>query len=157
MNKLSVIFLISVIASPTAFAKNSPWYMGVIGGFMDAGTGINDNAINGGFDIGYQHNRYLSTEFEYTRTLIDGETNSGNDWEVDTTSVYAVFRSDTKIKFKGKIGLSNIDTGNNDDTELSLGIGVGFWALGGLAEIEYTELSDDNELDFLSFAVKYFF
>jgi len=131
--------------------------MGVIGGFMDAGTGISDNAINGGFDIGYQHNRYLSTEFEYTQTLIDGETNSGNDWEVDTTSVYIAFRSNTKVKFKGKIGLSNIDTGNNDDTELSLGIGVGFWALGGLAEIEYTELSDDNELDFLSFGVKYFF
>ena len=157
MKKLPLIGLLATLAMPVSHAENTPWYMGVIGGFMDAGTGITDNAINAGFDIGYQHNRYLSSEFEYTRTFIDGETNSGNDWEVDTMSIYAAFRSNTKVKFKGKIGLTDIDRGNNSDTELSIGIGVGFWALGGLAEIEYTEVSDDDNLDFISFGVKYFF
>ncbi len=157
MKKLSLLCLLTVLAMPSANAKNSPWYFGVIGGLMDGGTGISDDAINGGFDIGYNINRYLSSEFEYTRTFIDGETRSGNDWEVDVMSIYAAFRSNTEVKFKGKVGLSNIETGNNDDTELSLGIGIGFWALGGLTEIEYTNISDDNELDFLSFGVKYFF
>lgn len=158
MKKITTACLISLLAaSPFAYGKGSPWYMGVKGGFMDAGTGITDNAINVGLDLGYQNNRYLSTEVEYTRTFIEGETNSGNDWEVDTLSVFAALRSNTKVKLKGKIGLSNIDTGRDDDTELSLGIGIGFWALGGLTEIEYTQLSDDDELDFISFGVNYYF
>lgn len=158
MKRITTACLISLLAiSSFAYGKGSPWYMGIKGGFMDAGTGITDNAINAGLDIGYQHNRYLSTEAELTRTFIEGETNSGNDWEVDTLSVFAALRSNTKVKLKGKIGLSNIDTGRNDDTELSLGIGIGFWALGGLAEIEYTQLSDDEDLDFFSFGVNYFF
>lgn len=159
MKRIPLIGLLMILSMPLSHAKNEPWYMGVIAGFMDADTGLMDDAINGGFDIGYQHNRYLSSEFEYTRTFIDGETPSGNDWEVDTMSIYAAFRSNTKIKFKGKVGLTDIDYGNNSDTEISLGIGIGFWALGGLTEIEYTSLGDSNntDLDFLSIGVKYFF
>ena len=158
MKKINIICLALLLTvCGSAFGKGTPWYMAVKGGFMDAGTGITDNAINGGFDIGYRNNRYLSTEIEYTRTFIDGETRGGNDWEVDTLSAFAAFRSNTEVKFKGKIGLTNIDSGRDDDTELSLGIGVGFWARGGLTEIEYTELSDDDELEFLSISVNYFF
>ena len=158
MKKITLISLaLLVTVSTPALSKGSPWYFAVKGGFMDAGRGVSDNAINGGFDIGYQNNRYLATEVEYTRTLIDGETSSGNDWEVDTLSAFASFRSNTKVKFKGKVGLSHIDTGNDDDIEISLGIGIGFWALGGLTEIEYTELGDDNDLDFLSIGVNYYF
>lgn len=158
MKKITILCLASLLTlSTSAYGKGTPWYLGIKGGFMDAGTGITDNAINGGFDVGYRHNRYLSTEVEYTRTFIDGETRNGNDWEVDTLSAFAAFRSNTEIKVKGKIGLSNIDYGGNDDTELSLGFGVAFWALGGLTEIEYTQLSDDDDLDFLSFGINYFF
>ena len=158
MKTITTACLISLLTISTfAYGKGSPWYFGIKGGFMDAGTGITDNAINAGLDLGYQNNRYLSTEVEYTRTFIDGETNNGNDWEVDTLSVFAALRSNTKVKIKGKIGISNIDTGRDDDTELSLGIGIGFWALGGMAEIEYTQLSDDDELDFISFGVNYYF
>lgn len=159
MKKIILICLLTVLTTSTAYARgsNSPWYVGVIGGFMDAGNGIADDAINGGFDLGYKFNRYVAGEVELTSTFIDGETRNGNDWEVDTTSFFVAFRSNTEVKLKGKIGITNIDTGNNDDTELSLGIGVAFWALGGLTEIEYTNISDDYELDFLSFGVKYFF
>ena len=144
------------IFSGTAQAKGTPWYFGIKGGFMDANTSLTDSAINGGLDVGYRYNKFLSFEGELTQTFIDGDSN-GNDWEVDTLSGFAAFRSNTKIKFKGKIGFSNIDYGGNDDTELSMGIGVGFWALGGLAEVEYTQLGDDPDLDFLSFGVNYFF
>ena len=157
MKQLSLVILLALFSSPAVQAKNSPWYLGLVGGFMDGGGGISDSAINGGFNLGYQHNRYLSSEFEYTRTFIDGETNSGNDWEVDTLSIFAALRSNTEIKLKGRIGFTDIDYGGNSDTELSIGFGIGFWALGGLTEIEYTEISDDDELSFLSIGVKYFF
>jgi len=160
MKKTLFIFLFSAL---TAFAvhaaksSNTPWYVGFIGGFMDAGRSVTDDAINLGFDVGYQINRYFAPELELTRTFVDGETSGGNDWDVDTLSIFAAFRTDTKIKLKAKIGISDIDTGNNSDTELSLGLGIGFWALGGLTEIEYTELSNDYDLQFISFGVKYFF
>ncbi len=160
MKNTLLIFLLSTLtpfAVHAAKSSNSPWYIGFIGGLMDAGRGVTDDAINLGFDAGYQVNRYFAPELELTRTIVDGETSGGNDWEVDTLSIFAAFRTDTKVKFKAKIGISDIDTGSNSDTELSLGIGIGFWALGGLTEIEYTDLSNDYDLEFLSFGVKYFF
>ena len=158
MNKsLLACLLLLTLSTQAQAASGSPWYMGVIGGFMDRGDGLSDSAINGGFNIGYRNNRYLSTEFEYTRTILDGDTPSGNDWEVDTISLYAAFRTNTRVKFKGKVGITNIDGGSGDDTEISMGFGIGFWAAGGLAEIEYTEVNDDNQLDFISIGVKYFF
>lgn len=137
-----------------AAGKSTPWYFGVKGGLMDA-DGASDSAVNMGLDVGYRNNKYISTEIELTKTLIDGDTRSGNDWEVDTLSAFAAFRSNTEVKFKAKIGLTNIDYGNDDDLELSFGFGVGFWAAGGLMEIEYTEI--DDGLDFFSLGVNYYF
>ncbi len=160
MKKTLLIFLLSTLTTFAVHAAkntNGPWYAGFVVGLMDGGGSVTDDAINLGFNGGYQINRYFAPELELTRTIVDGKTSGGNDWDVDTLSIFAAFRTDTKIKFKAKIGISDIDTGNNSDTELSLGIGIGFWALGGLTEIEYTELSDDYDLEFLSFGVKYFF
>lgn len=154
---LILIFATTLIGTNSANAgksKNSPWYFAIKGGLMDT-DGAADSAVNIGADVGYQNNRYLSTEVELTRTLVDGDTPSGNDWEVDTFSVFAAFRSRTEVKLKAKIGLTNIDYGNDDDLELSVGIGVGFWAAGGLMEIEYTEI--DDGLDFFSVGVNYYF
>ncbi|MDH5767266.1 MAG: hypothetical protein OEZ38_14720, partial [Gammaproteobacteria bacterium] len=92
MKKINIVILAALfVVSDPVLSKGSPWYFAIKGGFMDAGVGIADNAINGGFDIGYQNNRYLATEVELTRTLIDGETRAGNDWEADTFSVFAAF------------------------------------------------------------------
>lgn len=159
MKKINLILLTAMLSCPTAYAgmNDTPWYLGIIGAFVDAGAGVTDDAFNGGVELGYKFNQYVSAEGQLTTTLIDGETQGGVDWDVDTLSVYAAFRSDTKVKLKGKIGISSIDTGRADDTELSAGIGVGFWALGGLTEIEYTVLSDDLDLEFLSFGVKFFY
>ena len=159
MNKIALILfcLASLLATGSASAarnNNSPWYFAIKGGLMDT-DGAADSAVNIGADVGYQNNRYLSTEVELTRTLVDGDTRSGNDWEVDTLSVFAAFRSRTEVKLKAKIGLTNIDYGNDDDLEISVGIGVGFWAAGGLMEIEYTEI--DDGLDFFSLGVNYYF
>lgn len=117
--------------------------------------GPSDSALNMAMDIGYRHNTHLSTEFELSKTLIDGNTPSGRDWEVDTLSAFAAFRSNTDIKLKAKIGVTNIDYGNKDDLELSFGFGLGFWASGGLMEIEYTEI--DDSLDYVSLSVNYYF
>ena len=162
MKKITTVFaslcLLFIYTQPVhSKGANSPWYLGVKGGFMDGGKGVSDNAVNMGFDLGYKNNRYLSTEIEYTQTFIDGETRNGNDWDVTTLSAFAALRSNTSVKLKGKIGLTHIDYGRDDDIELSMGLGVGFWALGGLTEIEYTKIDNDNDLDFFSIGVNFFF
>lgn len=154
---ISLICTMSLMSSYTVEAgksTSSPWYFGIKGGLMDI-DGRGDSALNMGLDVGYRHNKYLSTEVELTETLIEGDTHSGNDWEVDTLSAFAAFRSNTEVKLKGKIGLTNIDYGNDDDLEISFGFGIGFWAAGGLMEIEYTEIDDD--LHFISLGVNFFF
>ena len=150
------VFLLTAFNADAARkkSKSSPFYMAIKGGFVDSAA-LGDSAINLGLDVGYRHNKYLSTELELTETIIEGDTRSGNDWNVDTLSVFAAFRSNTEVKLKGKVGLTKINSGDADDIELSLGIGIGFWAAGGLMEIEYTEL--DEGLDFYSIGVNYFF
>ena len=135
MKKIFMIFLLSTLTTFTVHAaksSNSPWYIGFIGGFMDGGRGVTDDAINLGFNAGYQVNRYFAPELELTRTLVDGETSGGNDWDVDTLSIFAAFRTDTKIKLKAKIGVSDIDTGSSSDTEWG-------WTAGGGIDIAVTD------------------
>jgi len=157
MRKLVLVLFIALSLIGQANAKdkkrNSPFYMAQKIGLMDGGQGISDDAINAAFGIGYRNNRYLSTEVEYTTTFIDGETASGNDWNVDALSVFAALRTNTRVKLKGKVGVSSI--GDDSGLEFSAGLGVSFWAAGGLTEIEYTKLG--NDLNFFSIGVNFFF
>lgn len=158
MKKLIFIIAFGLFIFPsmaTAKSKNSPLYFAIKGGFMDIGTGIADSAINAGVDVGYQWGRYMSTEIEYTATVIDGDTPGGNDFDITTFSGFAVFRTNTAIKLKAKAGLTDIDGGGLSDIEFSYGLGVGFWGAGGLMEVEYTVI--DDGLDFISLGVNYFF
>lgn len=155
MKKLLLALFIGLplIGQVSAKEKNSPFYMAAKIGLLGGGNVIVDDAVNAAFDIGYRNNRYISTEVEYTTTFINGEAGNGNDWNADALSVFASFRTSTKIKLKAKIGLSSIS--NNSGLEIATGLGVGFWAGGGLMEIEYTKLSDD--LNFFSIGVNYFY
>lgn len=145
---------VSAEAAGKKKSRNTPWYMAIKGGVMDS-AGNNNSSINMGLDIGYRHNTYLSTEVELTRSIAEGKTSSGNDWNVDTHSVFAAFRTNTDLKLKGKIGLTDTSSDGNSDIGLSFGVGIGFWAAGGLMEIEYTEL--DDGLNFYSIGINYFF
>jgi hypothetical protein len=155
------MILISLMAFGVAGqvqARGTPWYFGLKMGLMDGGAGIVDDAVNAGFDVGYRNNRYLSTEIEYTRSVIDGETQAGRDWQVRTLSGFMALRSNTPVKLKGKIGFTRVDTGRDDNFDLSYGFGVGFPAAGGLTEIEYTIIDDNTEdLDFISIGVTFFY
>ena len=150
---LTLFIGLSLFGQVSAKEKNSPFYVAAKIGLLGGGNGIVDDAINAAFDIGYRNNRYVSTEVEYTTTFVNGEAGNGNDWDVDALSVFAAFRTNTEVKLKAKIGLSSVS--NNSGLEISTGLGVGFWAAGGLMEIEYTKLGDD--LSFFSVGVNYFY
>ena len=158
MKKIILIIIAVVLLTPSSIyakGKNNPLYFGLKGGFMDFGEGLSKSALNAGVDIGYQWGRHMSTEIEYTSSIMDGENAGGNDVDLTTFSAFAVFRSRTPIKFKAKAGLTDIDGGGFSDIEFSYGIGVGFWSAGGLMELEYTVI--DDGLDFISLGVNYYF
>lgn len=121
-------------------------------GVVENNGGVNDAAVNTAFDIGYTHNRHLATEVEISRTMINGD-NNGNDWSADSLSVFAALRTSGSVKLKARIGLTDLDDGDN--LSLATGLGVSYWSLGGLTEIEYTRL--DDELYFISFGINYFY
>lgn len=160
MKKLFIPLLIALLsislhAEARGKRHDTPWYLTVKGGLMDHDAAGGDDAVNLGIGGGYRLGGYVSAEFDYTTTFIDGETPSGRDWEVDTLSAYAAMRSNTPVKLKGKMGITNIDTGGKDDWELSVGIGLGFWTSSGLLEVEFTQLGDD--LDFFSVGMNIFY
>lgn len=152
----SVVLCVGLLmgAQGVAHARGTPWYVGMKGAVVDAGEGVTDDAVNAGFNLGYRNNRYLSTEIEYTDTVVEGETRSGHDWEVSTLSAFAALRTATPVKLKGKLGVTHIEDGE-DDLEFSYGLGIGFWAAGGLVELEYTEMAED--LEFVSLGVNFFY
>lgn len=134
-------------------AKQSPFFMALKMGFVDNGQSVTDSAINMAIDVSYLHNRFLATEVEYSSTMINGANNNGNDWQANSLSVFAALRTRTDIKLKGKIGLVNLD--GSDGLNIGTGVGIGYWGMGGLIEIEYTKL--DDGVSFLSFGVNYFY
>lgn len=148
-----LLFLFSLLLVMPVQAKQSPFFMALKMGIVDNGQSISDSAINVAFDVNYSHNQYLATEVEYSSTMINGSTNTGRDWKADSLSVFAALRTKTAIKLKGKIGLVNMD--GNDGLNIATGIGIGYWGMGGLIEIEYTKL--DDGITFLSFGVNYFY
>jgi len=158
MKKLTVIFACIILLFPLtghARGKKGPLYFALKAGFMDIDTGITDSAINAGVDVGYQWGRYMSTEIEYTSSVVEGQTSRGNDFDLTTFSTFVAFRTRTSVKFKAKAGLTDIDGGGFSDLAFSYGLGLGFWASGGLLEVEYTAI--DDGVDFISVGINYFF
>ncbi|MCK5334819.1 MAG: hypothetical protein KAQ67_01590 [Gammaproteobacteria bacterium] len=147
------LFLLCLFSMVPVHARQSPFFMALKMGIVDHGESISDSAVNMAINVNYLHNQFLATEVEYSSTIIDGSTNTGNDWQADSLSIFAALRTNTRIKLKGKIGLTNLD--GNDGLNIATGIGIGYWGMGGLIEIEYTKL--DDGVTFLSFGVNYFY
>ena len=147
------LFLLCLFSMVPVHARQSPFFMALKMGIVDHGESISDSAVNMAINVNYLHNQFLATEVEYSSTIIDGSTNTGNDWQADSLSIFAALRTNTRIKLKGKIGLANLD--GNDGLNIATGIGIGYWGMGGLIEIEYTKL--DDGVTFLSFGVNYFY
>lgn len=147
---MKIIFVLLMITSISVDAKEEdPWYVsGVLGPIESHKTG--EKAFNIGMDIGYRHNGSLSTEVQLTGTVFsedEQQSAPGNDWRVNTFSVFSAFRTNTQLKLKAKVGLTHMDRSGVGDTELSYGVGIGTeydsWYKGpSMVEIEYTILGD---------------
>lgn len=146
-----------------------PLYFGLKAGAMDVDD-TEDAANNVGVVAGYKLHEdergAFFAEGEYTRTFSDGDVDvtagGSGDYDVETLSAYAGFRSAGQIFWKAKAGVSWWDyavdgaptrgPSEDDDISLSFGAGAG-WRLNektGL-EAEYTFI--DSDINFLSIGI----
>lgn len=134
-------------------------YFGTTAGLMK--TSISgDSPFNAGLRAGYAWNSGFALEGEYTTSLVDGEARYSSSWgdfrwdySISTLGVYAAYRSQGDIYFKGRLGVLNesvdFGDGKESDSGLSAGLGVGFTFSENVnLEAEYTLIEED--VDFWS-------
>ena len=151
-----VVFLV-----PGLVSAQGDTYFGVKAGSMSVDVdGISD-VINAGVLVGYNVNKNLAIEGEFTTSLSDGDaTISGSQgkWNIDTIAVYAVHRSAGDTYFKGKVGFLNEDISitipgyvpfSGSDSGLSFGVGVGF-EVGKSSRIEFEYTLIEADVNMLS-------
>lgn len=146
---ITTIFLLVPGYAAEQGKSQSHTFFGIKGGFMKPDGKNNDSAVNIGAVMGQSVTRYFSWEAELNTTVIDGEVGANTNWDISNIAGYAVFRSEGKIGFKGKAGLTYWDTDNDRDMSMSLGIGAGFkMGKSGMLDVEYTQI--DDSVDYIS-------
>ena len=126
-----------------------------------------ENPTNAGIVLGIStENNMLALEAEFTNSVNSGTIQGlpNVNLDIQTVSLYGVFRSPGKVYFKGKIGVisetvtmsDGIITVEADESGTSLGAGVGFKVgSNNNIEIEYTIV--DQEVNFLSLGFNFGF
>lgn len=108
-------------------------------------NGISDGTTTGLIG-GYRLSDTRSIELDYASYGVEV---LGYDTDIDTTAIYAAFRSDSSPYFKAKVGflnekiVGNAFDFNESDSGMSYGLGVGFQGENILAELEYTIVEED--------------
>jgi hypothetical protein len=120
--------------------------------------GLKDDPTNAGVSVGREFGVVLGDlgfEGEFTTTMKDGEDSFNNKVDIDTMGLYATYRSPGFLYLNARGGFVRWESGNNDDTATSMGLGLGF-SLGILKfELEYTQIDTDNDIDFISLGVMF--
>lgn len=155
--------IFAFLATASAQAQ-TPWYLGVKAGLMNADVSGFDDATNIGLLLGYNFfddNRgAFAIEGEFTTTIDKGDVRIGSatgDWEVDTWAIYAAFRTAGPAYVKAKAGYLDEDvsvgvagTGvSGSDSGFSFGAGFGF-RMGQKTSLEFEYTVIEEDIDFIS-------
>ncbi len=119
-----------------------------------------DDGLAFGVNIGYTFAPNLTAEFEYVTGGTEFSGNAGSiDADVDSTSIYAAYRSSGPLYFVGRIGVTSVKVsidgfGSESDSGLSYGLGGGYRLMPNLTlEADYTMV--DQDTDWLMLSVRY--
>ena len=169
-----MFFLIAALCSYNTYAddKTGP-YVGIKGGQFQIDINASDNIEDPsafGFVAGFKFNRFIGLEFERNESD-DAEVKSWyssvDKLSITTTALYFVFRTPGDVYFKVKSGIlrEEVDTtchscfnddGSENDTGLSLGVGLGFMPVKSVSlEAEYTLIEED--VGYLSAGINFHF
>lgn len=137
--------LASLASAPVfAAAGDDGLHLGFKTGMMDVDVGGFDIDMPLGFVLGFEQGLY---GFEIEANFAGGDI-EGFDLDFDTFAFYGVYRSAGEVYFKGKLGFlrENVDIDgivSEDDSGLSLGLGVGTRVDNLSFEAEFTIIEED--------------
>ena len=141
------------------------WIIGIKAGVMQNDTDGFGDATNAGVVLGYRFSRAIggiggssSVELEFTTSVDNGDfSNINGEWDVDTYALFFTYSTPGTVYFKGKLGgmtsdiSSNVTGVANDSTGFAYGVGLGVKAgQSGKFELEYTGVTGDNNINFIS-------
>jgi hypothetical protein len=139
---------------------------------MQSDTDGFGDATNAGVVLGYRFSRAIggiggssSIEAEFTTSVDDGDlSNAAGTWDVDTYALFFTYATPGTVYFKGKLGGMTTDVSTslagveNDASGFAYGLGLGVRAgESGRFEVEYTGVTGDNNINFLSLGGMYEF
>lgn len=151
MNKklwLTVPVLLGAVYSGSASAE---LLIGAKAGVVDYDIAGSDPGVNGSVQLGYEIFDLIAAdiaiEAELSTSLADGEVLNA-DASLETLGVYASLRTAGPVYFIGRIGQvdAEVDAGGVtfDDSNISMGAGIGFSTAGLRWEVEYTTYEVEN-------------
>lgn len=150
-----LLFLISSALLATNAMADGYW------GVKGASVNVDNSAYNSSFNIGAFFgadfteigSNPVALEVDITTKLIDGKV-SGQNWNAQSSAVYAAMRTAKENYLKVKLGLhstkTTVSSSSSTGSGLAYGLGFGFSGY----EIEYTilkgETSNDADINMLS-------
>ncbi len=167
MKKILLAGLVSAVVASTnvvAAEDGAGVYLGLKVGQFRSGISQLDDDTAVGFQVGYDFGNSFAIELEHNTGEMDLATYYTDvSFDVDTTALYAVFRSEGDFYFKGKVGVvrEEISTSvygssiSEDDSGGSYGIGGGYRNGAVSIEAEYTWIEED--LDIFGLGLSYHF
>ncbi|HEV8260114.1 MAG TPA: outer membrane beta-barrel protein [Burkholderiales bacterium] len=143
MKKILMAFaMVMALFSAGAMAQGTQglWFGGKAG-FQKPHGSDNDAGFGVGAILGKPIQGNLSWEAELMLGVIDGDLGNNHDWKINSVAGYAVYRTQGDIHVKAKLGVSLWDDKDDNDTNLTAGIGLGFRMGRGILDVEYTQIN----------------
>lgn len=113
--------------------------VGVKGGLVDYDARQSDPGLNGSVQVGVDildlQAADIAVEGEVSTSFVEGEINN-REVDFQTMGVYSSIRTAGPVYFIGRVGVVNAEIENTDDTDIAMGLGVGF-STGIRWEVEY--------------------
>ena len=173
--QISASIILAVTPLITKAESTAP-YFGAKIGTVDIGSEFEEPKQAGVF-VGYPINPNAAIEIEYTTSIeeasLKGLTDFDYEVEIESIAIYAAFRSQGELYFKGRFGyiknkytttISNLEilgetiNTSDSDTEdgLSFGFGLGYFiGQSSSLDFEYTQL--DHDVEFMSLGFSHHF
>ncbi|MDP5211158.1 porin family protein [Microbulbifer sp. 2205BS26-8] len=157
--KLKALGAAAVLVCSAAVQAEGAYVGGTFGAMNVDAKYADKNPLNAGIRGGYTWNSGLGIEAEFTGSASDGELDDGSDYSISTQALYATYRTQGDIYFKGRLGYLHEKVKafrEVSDDGFSAGIGAGFKLTENLSfEAEYTLVEQD--VDYWSGSLVYHF
>jgi hypothetical protein len=157
--KTKRLLSLAVLATGLYASSASAVEIGVKAGLIDYDAPDSDMGVNGSFQIGADVADLkfadIALEAEFATSLLEGEI-FNQDADFQSLGVYGSLRTAGPVYFIGRAGLANVEINEEDDTDLSLGFGIGFSTVGLRWEIEYTTYEvEDLDINYISLGLSF--